>query len=186
MLTIAGGIILGVLGLWVIIAIMGMIADNTEEIAGGCAVIIGLLIVIGIWAWLDSEWPEIDWIKTALALIGGALAILVAIGLVLDTPLAKRMLSRKSDVSPHPNIIIQPKRPMEGVYEDLLKALPAEAKGNLKFYDGTKSIVFEKSGNYIVFSDNSGIFRLRNADGSVQEFALQSEAVESLINLICA
>lgn len=186
MLTIAGGVILGVLGLWAIIALVGMIAENTEEIAAGCAVIIGLLIVIGVWAWLDSEWPEIDWIKTALALAGGALAILVAIGLLLDTPLAKRMLAKKSAAPLHPNKIIQPKRPMEGVYEDLLKALPVEAKGNLKFFDETKSIVFRKNGNYIVFSENSGIFRLRNMDGTVEEFAVQSEAIGSLVNLISA
>ena len=186
MLTIAGGVILGVLGLLAIIAAMGIIAENAEEIASGCAVIVGLLIVIGVWAWLDSEWPEIDWIKTALAAIGVALAILIAFGLLLDTPLAKRMLPRNSAVPMHPTKVIQSTRTMEDVYDDLMKALPEEVKSKLKFYDDTKSIVFQKDMNYIVFSDNSGAFRLRNVDGSIEEFALQSDAVEALLNLIRA
>ena len=186
MLTIAGGVILGVLGLLAIIAAMGIIAENAEEIAAGCAVIVGLLIIIGVWAWLDSEWPQIDWIKTALAVIGGALAILIAIGLLIDTPLAKRMWRKSSTVSIHPTKDINPKRTMEDVYDDLIKALPEETKSNLKFYDGTKSIVFQKNMNYIVFSETSGTFRLRNVDGSVEEFALKSDAIEALLNLISA
>ena len=186
MLTIAGGVILGVLGLLAIIAAMGIIAENAEEIAAGCAVIVGLLIVIGVWAWLDSEWPEIDWIKTALAVIGGALAILVAIGLLIDTPLAKRMRSKNSVVPLHPTKVIQSKRTMEDVYVDLMKSLPVDAKRNLKFYEGTKSIVFQKDGNYVVFSHSSGIYRLRNVDGSVEEFAIQGDALEALLNLISA
>jgi hypothetical protein len=186
MLTIAGGVILGVLGLLAIIVVIGVIAENAEEITAGCAVIIGLLVVIAVWAWLDSEWPEIDWIKTAFAVIGGALAILIAFGLLLDTPLAKSMRSRNSVFPMHANKVIKSKRTMEDVYDDLMKALPEEAKSNLRFFDGTKSIVFEKDGNYIVFRDSSGIFQIRNVDGSVEKFDLQSDAVEALLDLISA
>jgi hypothetical protein len=93
MLAIAGGIILGVIGLLAILWLVGAVIENQEEVAQGCAFIVGLLFIIGIGAWLDSEWPEINWIKTAFAAIGCLFAALMAVALFHDSPL----LQKKTD-----------------------------------------------------------------------------------------
>lgn len=70
MLEIAGGVIIGGLGIIVILWLIGLAASNAEEIGAGCGLILAALAVYGGWYFLDSEFPEIDWIKTAAALIG--------------------------------------------------------------------------------------------------------------------
>jgi hypothetical protein len=96
MLTIAGGVILGVIGLWLIFALIGTISENIEEIAQGCVLVIGLLVVLGFALWLDSEWPEIDWTKTAFAAVGLLLATILVTGLFLGSPILKKSQTEKS------------------------------------------------------------------------------------------
>lgn len=97
MLTIAGGIVLGFLALGLIGAILGAIVENAEEIAVGCTFLLGAAALLGLWAFLDAQWPEIDWIKTAFALAGGLFAAMLAIVVVIDSPLVKKLRNRKSD-----------------------------------------------------------------------------------------
>lgn len=181
MLTIAGGVILGGLGLLAIIAVMQVIDDNAEEIGVGCAVVVGLLAVVGVGAWLDSKWPEIDWIKTALALIGGCLAIFIAFGPLIDTPLVKRMRSRRTTVSLHSTKAVEPKRTMKEVYDDLAGSLTAEAKTNLRLHNG--DLVFEKDKRRLVFYESfGGKFVVRCSDllflsESESTFLCQRDAV---------
>lgn len=89
MLTIAGGIVLGLLALGLIGAILRAIIENAEEIAVGCTFLLGAAALLGLWAFLDAQWPEIDWIKTAFALAGGLFAAMLAIGFVIDSPLVR-------------------------------------------------------------------------------------------------
>ena len=70
MLEIAGGVILGGLGIMLIIWLIGLISENADEVAAGCGLVLAALAVFGVWYFLDSEFPEIDWIKTALAFFG--------------------------------------------------------------------------------------------------------------------
>ena len=70
MLEIAGGVIIGGLGILLILWLIGLIAENAEEIASVVGFLLAALAVFGVWYFLDSEFPEIDWIKTAAALIG--------------------------------------------------------------------------------------------------------------------
>lgn len=101
MLTIAGGIVLGFLALGLIGAILGAIIENGEEIAAGCTFLLGASALLALWAFLDAQWPEIDWIKTAFALAGGLFAAMLAIVVVIDSPLVKKLRNRKNDlVSP--------------------------------------------------------------------------------------
>jgi membrane-bound ClpP family serine protease len=100
MLTIAGGVIIGILGLWVIIAIIGAIFENIEEIALGCAVLFGVIALIGVWAFLDGMWPEIDWIKTAFATAGGLFAALVAILLIRESRLVRKIRLKEESSPP--------------------------------------------------------------------------------------
>ena len=80
MLEIAGGVIIGGLGIIVILWLIGLAASNAEEIGAGCGLILAALAVYGGWYFLDSEFPEIDWIKTAFALFGIIILILSVYG----------------------------------------------------------------------------------------------------------
>lgn len=107
MLTIAGGVIIGILGLWAILALIGVIAENAEDIAQGCAVVVGVIALIGAWAFLDEMWPEIDWIKTAFAAVGGGFAAFVAMAMIWDSGPVRKLRSKgalnlqsKEEVSP--------------------------------------------------------------------------------------
>ena len=80
MLEIAGGVIIGGLGILLILWIIGLIAENAEEIASVVGFLLAALAVFGVWYFLDSEFPEIDWIKTAFALFGIIILILSAYG----------------------------------------------------------------------------------------------------------
>ncbi len=75
MLTIAGGVILGLFGFALILWIISLIVSNSEAIGVGFFILLAILAVYGAWAFLDAQWPEIDWIKTAFALIGGIIAL---------------------------------------------------------------------------------------------------------------
>lgn len=70
MLEIAGGVILGGLGILLILWLIGLMAENAEEIAAGCGFLLIAIAVFGVWYFLDTEFPEIDWIKTAFAALG--------------------------------------------------------------------------------------------------------------------
>lgn len=76
MLEIAGGVIIGGLGILLILWLIGLIAENAEEIASVVGFLLAALAVFGVWYFLDSEFPEIDWIKTAFALFGIIILIL--------------------------------------------------------------------------------------------------------------
>ena len=80
MLEIAGGVIIGGLGIIVILWLIGLMAENVEEIASVVGFLLAALAVFGVWYFLDSEFPEIDWIKTAFALFGIIILILSAYG----------------------------------------------------------------------------------------------------------
>lgn len=80
MLEIAGGVILGGLGILLILWLIGLIAENAEEIASVVGFLLAALAVFGVWYFLDSEFPEIDWIKTAFALFGIIILMLSAYG----------------------------------------------------------------------------------------------------------
>ncbi|OYY67999.1 MAG: hypothetical protein B7Y44_10460 [Sphingomonadales bacterium 28-55-16] len=80
MLEIAGGVILGGLGILIILWLIGLIAENAEDIASVFGILLAALAVFGVWYFLDSEFPEIDWIKTAFALFGIIILILSAYG----------------------------------------------------------------------------------------------------------
>ena len=130
MLAIAGGVIIGFLGLWAILALIGTIAENGEEIAQGCAFILGLLVIIGFGVWLDSEWPEIDWMKTAVAALGILFAIGVAIGHFYDSPLGEKLRSKKTKPkgtkSPTAKVAVQPKLSEEEAFS--LKATEIKSR----------------------------------------------------------
>jgi hypothetical protein len=53
MITIAGGVILGVIGLVVIGAIISWMSENAEVVGIGCAGIIGLAVLYALWASLN-------------------------------------------------------------------------------------------------------------------------------------
>jgi len=118
MLTIAGGVILGVIGLWLIFALIGTISENIEEIAQGCALVIGLLVVLGFALWLDSEWPEIDWTKTAFAAVGLLLATILVMGLFLGSPIFKKSQTEKSSSKLKKNLSPPEHRPEQANYSD--------------------------------------------------------------------
>ena len=59
MLAIAGGVTLGILGVIAILWLVSAVIENQAEVAQGCALILGLIVIIGVWVWLDNEWPEI-------------------------------------------------------------------------------------------------------------------------------
>jgi hypothetical protein len=80
MLEIAGGVILGGLGIILILWLIGLMAESAEEIAAGCGLLLIALAVFGVWYFLDSEFPEIDWVKTAFAFFGIIILILSAYG----------------------------------------------------------------------------------------------------------
>lgn len=80
MLEIAGGVILGGLGILLILWLIGLIAENAEDIASVFGFLLAALAVFGVWYFLDSEFPEIDWIKTAFALFGIIILMLSAYG----------------------------------------------------------------------------------------------------------
>ena len=82
----------------VIIAIIGAIIENAEEVAQGCALLICVIALIGTWAFLDDTWPEIDWVRTAFALGGGLFGALVVFAIAWDSRLIRKLRSRK--VSP--------------------------------------------------------------------------------------
>lgn len=80
MLEIAGGVILGGLGILLILWLIGLIAENAEEIASVVGFLLAALAVFGVWYFLNSEFPEIDWIKTAFSLFGIIILVLSAYG----------------------------------------------------------------------------------------------------------
>jgi hypothetical protein len=84
MLEIAGGVILGGLGIIVILWLIGLAASNAEEVGAGCGLILAALAVYGGWYFLDSQFPEIDWIKTAFALIGAIFLALFIYGAIIS------------------------------------------------------------------------------------------------------
>lgn len=95
MLTIAGGVIIGILGLWAILALVGVIVENAEDIALGFAVVVGVIVLIGAWAFLDEMWPEIDWIKTAFAAVGGGFTAIVAMAMIWDSGPVRKLRSKE-------------------------------------------------------------------------------------------
>jgi len=113
MLTIAGGIGLGFFALAVIGAILGVIAENIEEIAAGCVLLSGVAAVVGVWAFLDDQWPEIDWVKTALAVICCAFIGWIAIAALLSSELISRLLGKKADDLPLDNGSLATQRDFE-------------------------------------------------------------------------
>lgn len=90
MLEIAGGVILGGLGIILILWLIGLIAENTEEIAAGCGLFLIALAVFGVWYFLDSEFPEIDWVKTAFAFFGIIILMLSAYGYYKSPKMTKK------------------------------------------------------------------------------------------------
>jgi hypothetical protein len=172
MLVIAGGIILGVIGLLAILWLVGAVIENQEEIAQGCAFIVGLLIIIAIGAWLDSEWPEINWINTALAVVGCLFAALMAFALLHDSPLFRK----KTDKEP-------PK--IRKIYFEIGDKVHHDIRSSLRYYEKLNEIIFFKDSKYVKYKDSKRIhfyffnsqYVVRNEDGSLTKFEFQDEAL---------
>ena len=101
MLEIAGGVILGGLGIILILWLIGLIAENAEDIASVFGFLLAALAVFGVWYFLDSEFPEIDWIKTALAFFG--IIILVFFGYAYYIKNKPKMTEKEKRITENKN-----------------------------------------------------------------------------------
>jgi hypothetical protein len=191
MLTIAGGVILGVIGLWVILAIAGVILSSLEEIAAGCIVIIGFLAIIGVFVWLDSEWPEIDWFRTALAGMGLLFSAFIAFIAILDFPVLKKTKLFKK-IRSYFKVNVDEGRIilMRDAYEKILLSINERDRKKLKFFKDEAKLIYVDQ-KYIVsekreFSlyENMNGYCIKSADKKITEYKSIDEAQNKMIFII--
>ena len=184
MLAIAGGIILGVIGLLAILWLVGAVIENQEEVAQGCAFIVGLLVIIGIGAWLDSEWPEINWIKTAFAAIGCLFAALMAFAFFHDSPLLLKMTGKERPHSSSENNKRSKIMTMKDIFHDINAKYSDDVKIDVKFFPESNRIVIYKDNHFTVFYKSNSHFIIFDGRGLSRTFDYKDEAVKYLTKFV--